>query len=62
MLTYLSLTSGIAADTVALAPLGWQCVAYAEIEPFPCAVLDYHYGCGAPEVIHPEICGLQESV
>lgn len=56
MLNYLSVTSGIAADTVAWGPLGWQCVAYAEIEPFPCAVLDYHYGCGAPEVMPSPLC------
>lgn len=24
-------------------PLGWQCVAVAEIDPFPCAVLAHHY-------------------
>ncbi|MDR2487973.1 MAG: DNA cytosine methyltransferase [Desulfovibrio sp.] len=56
MLNYLSVTSGIAADTVAWGPLGWQCVAYAEIEPFPCAVLDYQYGCGAPEVMPSPLC------
>ena len=36
---YLSLFSGIEAASVAWAPLGWQCVGVAEIEPFPCAVL-----------------------
>lgn len=40
---YLSLFSGIEAATVAWAPLGWECVAVAEIEPFPCAVLAHHY-------------------
>jgi DNA (cytosine-5)-methyltransferase 1 len=39
----LSLFSGIEAATVAFAPLGWQVVAVAEIEPFPCAVLAHHY-------------------
>lgn len=38
--------SGIEAATVAWKPLGWECVAVAEIEPFPCAVLAHHY----PEV------------
>lgn len=40
---YLSLFSGIEACTVAWKPLGWECVAVAEIEPFPCAVLARHY-------------------
>lgn len=40
---YLSLFSGIEAATVAWEPLGWQCVAVAEIDPFPCAVLAHHY-------------------
>lgn len=43
MLTYLSLCSGIEAASVAWQPLGWQPVAFAEIEPFPCAVLAHHY-------------------
>ena len=40
---YLSLFSGIEAATVAWHPLGWECVAVAEIEPFPAAVLAHHY-------------------
>ena len=40
---YLSLFSGIEACTVAWHPLGWEPVAYSEIEPFPCAVLAHHY-------------------
>jgi len=40
---YLSLFSGIEAVTVAWKPLGWECVGFAEIEPFPCAVLKHHY-------------------
>ena len=40
---YLSLFSGIEAFTVAVKPLGWQCAAVAEIEPFPCKVLAHHY-------------------
>ena len=35
--------SGIEAATVAWKPLGWQPVAFSEIEPFPCAVLKHHY-------------------
>jgi DNA (cytosine-5)-methyltransferase 1 len=40
---YLSLFSGIEAATQAWHPLGWEPVAFAEIEGFPCAVLDHHY-------------------
>jgi DNA (cytosine-5)-methyltransferase 1 len=40
---YLSLFSGIEACTQAWHPLGWLPVAFAEIEPFPCAVLAHHY-------------------
>ena len=40
---YISLFSGIEAATVAWQPLGWEPIAYAEIEPFPKAVLKHHY-------------------
>lgn len=40
---YLSLFSGIEAATQAWQPLGWECVAVSEIEPFSCAVLEHHY-------------------
>ena len=40
---YLSVCSGIEAATQAWHPLGWQPVAFSEIEPFPCAVLAHHY-------------------
>ena len=43
VMRYLSLFSGIEAASVAWAPLGWECVGVAEIEPFPCAVLAHHY-------------------
>ena len=36
---YLSLFSGIEAASVAWHPLGWEPVAFAEVEPFPSAVL-----------------------
>ena len=36
---FVSLFSGIEAASVAWIPLGWEAVAFAEIEPFPCAVL-----------------------
>lgn len=40
---YISLFSGIEAASVAWEPLGWEPVAFAEIEPFPKAVLKHHY-------------------
>ena len=43
---YLSVCSGIEAATVAWHGLGWNPVAFAEIEAFPAAVLAHHY----PEV------------
>ncbi|KXU33910.1 hypothetical protein AXE65_08080 [Ventosimonas gracilis] len=42
-MNYLSLFSSIEAASQAWQPLGWQPVAFAEIEPFPCAVLAHHY-------------------
>lgn len=40
---FLSLCSGIEAASVAFEPLGWEAVAFSEIEPFPCAVLAHHF-------------------
>lgn len=40
---FLSVCSGIEAASVAWHPLGWEPVAFSEIEPFPCAVLTHHY-------------------
>lgn len=40
---YLSLFSGIEAATMAWHDLGWEPVAFSEIEQFPCAVLTHHY-------------------
>ena len=40
---FLSVCSGIEATSSAWAPLGWEAVAFSEIEPFPCAVLAHHY-------------------
>lgn len=36
---YVSVFSGVEAATLAWEPLGWEPVAFSEIEPFPCAVL-----------------------
>jgi len=38
-----SVCSGIEAASVAWRPLGWEAAWFSEIEPFPCAVLDYRY-------------------
>ena len=43
---YVSLFSGVEAASVAWEPLGWEPMAFSEIEPFPCEVLEEHY----PEV------------
>lgn len=43
---YASLFSGIEAASCAWVPLGWEPVAFSEIDPFPCAVLAHRY----PEV------------
>jgi len=40
---FLSLFSGIEAATCAWSPLGWECAAVAEVEPFPCSLLKHHY-------------------
>lgn len=40
---YLSLFSGVEAATLAWSPLGWEPMAFAEIDPFPCAVLAYRF-------------------
>lgn len=40
---YLSVCSGIEAATVAWRPLGWEPLAFSEIDTFPCAVLAHYY-------------------
>ncbi len=40
---YLSLFSGIEAASVAWEPLGWECVAVAEVDAFASAVLAHRY-------------------
>lgn len=42
-MNYLSICSGIEAATQAWHPLGWRPLAFAEIEPFPAAVLAHHH-------------------
>lgn len=40
---YVSIFSGIEAATVAWQPLGWEPLAFSEIDPFPSTVLQHHY-------------------
>lgn len=40
---FVSLFSGIEAASVAWGPIGWEAMAFAEIEPFPCAVLEHRF-------------------
>ena len=40
---YISIFSGIEAASVALEGMGWEPVAFSEIDPFPSAVLQAHY-------------------
>lgn len=40
---FLSVCSGIEAASAAWRPLGWEAVAFSEIEKFPSAVLSHHY-------------------
>jgi len=54
---YLSVCSGIEAATVAWHPLGWEPLAFSEIEPFPRKVLAHHY----PDVpLHGDFTILKE--
>jgi DNA (cytosine-5)-methyltransferase 1 len=43
-MNYASVCDGIGAAHVAWKPLGWQCSWTSEIEPFPAAVVDHHFG------------------
>ncbi len=54
---YLSVCSGIEAASVAWHPLGWEPLAFSEIEPFPRKVLTHHY----PDVpLHGDFTVLRE--
>ena len=48
---YGSVCSGVEAATLAWEPLGWECQFVAEVEPFPCAVLQQRLGATRP--LHP---------
>jgi DNA (cytosine-5)-methyltransferase 1 len=48
---YASVCSGVEAASLAWAPLGWKPVFFAEVEPFPCAVLQQRFNATKP--LHP---------
>ncbi len=45
---YGSICSGVEAATLAWKPLGWKAAFFAEVEPFPCAVLMQKFGATKP--------------
>jgi DNA (cytosine-5)-methyltransferase 1 len=49
---YLSVCSGIESASLAWGALGWEPVAFSEIEPFPCAVLAHRFGANLPGEPH----------
>lgn len=55
---YISLFSGIEAASVAWAPLGWEPLAFAEIEPFCCELLEKRFP-GVPNL--GDACGVDWS-
>ena len=43
MIRFGSVCSGVEAASLAFNPLGWQAAWFAEIEPFPCALLEHRF-------------------
>lgn len=59
---YGSVCSGVEAASLAWMPLDWECKFVAEIEPFPCAVLQQRFGASAPiNVLDPNENGISEA-
>jgi len=50
-MNYASVCSGVEAASLAWMPLGWKPVFFAEVEPFPCAVLQQRFDATKP--LHP---------
>jgi DNA (cytosine-5)-methyltransferase 1 len=48
---YGSICSGVEAATLAWGPLGWKPAFFAEVEPFPCAVLMQKFGATRPKSV-----------
>ena len=54
-MNYGSVCSGVEAATLAWGPLGWKAVFFAEVEPFPAAVLQQRFGATRPlRLLPPE--------
>jgi DNA (cytosine-5)-methyltransferase 1 len=51
VMKYGSVCSGVEAATLAWEPLGWKPAFFAEVEPFPCAVLMQKFGATRPELV-----------
>jgi len=47
-MNYGSVCSGVEAATLAWEPLGWKAKFFAEVEPFPAAVLCHRFGATRP--------------
>ena len=47
-MNYGSICSGVEVATLAWEPLGWKAVFFAEVEPFPAAVLQQRFGATRP--------------
>ena len=55
---YGSICSGVEAATLAWRPLGWKAVFFAEVEPFPSAVLSGRPGnCGDVKLLDFRMAG-----
>ena len=52
-MNYGSVCSGVEAATLAWGPLGWKAVFFAEVEPFPAAVLQQRFGATRPKRLLP---------
>ena len=45
---FLSVCSGLEGASLALDPLGWTAAGFAEIDPFPSAIIAERYGSNMP--------------
>jgi DNA (cytosine-5)-methyltransferase 1 len=62
-LRYLSLFSGMEAATIAWAPLGWECVGVAEVDPAACALLAHRLNASRPKYMpDPDEPGIRDDV
>jgi len=61
-LRYLDVCSGISAPTQAWKPLGWECAAYSEVDPFACDDFTLIERNGKPAVDGPRYKALGNSM